>query len=241
MAQRYASILVQVHREWRSLIVRDTVVCMDFEKWNALLEAQVAKLAKPDDPAHDLLHFKRVVRTALELCDLEKAKKEVVLPAAWLHDYVNVPKNDPRRKEASRLSAIEALKFLEEIGYPKEHFPEIAHAIEAHSFSAGIEARSIEAQIVQDADRLDGIGAIGVARCFITAGVLKRPLYAEQDPFCESRQPEDLKYTIDHFFQKLFIVARTLKTSAGQAEGLKRLKVMQNYLEDLRREIEVQK
>lgn len=210
---------------------------MDFQKWNSIFETKIAEVAKADDPAHDLLHFKRVVRTATALCQMEKAKMEVVLPAAWLHDLVNVPKNDPRRKQASQLSAEAAVEFLKSVDYPSEYFSAIAHAIEAHSFSAGIEAKSVEAQIVQDSDRLDGIGAIGIARVFITAGLLKRPLYSEADPFCEKRNPEDLRYTIDHFYQKLFVVAKSLKTKAGQEEGLKRLAVMQDYLEDLRREI----
>jgi uncharacterized protein len=212
---------------------------MDFEAWNSILEKKVATLATSDDPAHDLLHFKRVVRTALELCKLENARKEVVLPSAWLHDFINVPKNDPRRKQASRLSAEAAVEYLRSIGYPSEYLTDIAHAIEAHSFSAGIQARSVEAQIVQDADRLDGIGAIGIARCFIVAGLLKRSVYSEDDPFCESRPPEDLKYTVDHFYQKLFVVAQSLKTKAGQAEGTRRLAVMQNFLGDLKKEISI--
>ncbi|MGZ5278311.1 MAG: HD domain-containing protein [Pseudobdellovibrionaceae bacterium] len=210
---------------------------MDFENWNSVFEAKVTEIAGTDDPAHDLLHFKRVVRTALELGRTEEARKEVLLPAAWLHDFINVPKNDPRRKQASRLSAEAAVDFLKSVGYPEEFHADIAHAIEAHSFSANIEARTKEAQIVQDADRLDGIGAIGIARCFIVAGILKRPLYAEDDLFCENRSPEDHLYTIDHFYQKLFVVARSLKTKAGLIEGQKRLVVMQTYLQDLKREL----
>jgi len=210
---------------------------MDFEKWNSILEAKVTEIAATDDPAHDLLHFKRVVRTALELCELEKARKEVILPAAWLHDFVYIPKNDPRRKQASRISAEAAIEFLKSVGYPEEFYSDIAHAIEAHSYSANIEARHIEAKIVQDADRLDSIGAVGIARCFIVAGILKRPLYAEADPFCEVRNVEDHLYTIDHFYQKLFVVAQSMKTRTGRLEGERRLGIMKAYLQDLKREV----
>jgi uncharacterized protein len=210
----------------------------DFEKWNALFEAKVLELTASDDPSHDILHSKRVVRMAIHLCELEKARMEIVLPAAWLHDFVNVPKDDPRRKQASRLSAQAAWEYLKSIDYPNELLPEIAHAIESHSFSAGIDARTIEAQIVQDADRLDGLGAIGIARCFVIAGLMRRPLYSEQDPFCEERKPDDLRGTVDHFYTKLFVVARSLKTQSAQIEGQKRLAVMKQYLEDLKREIE---
>lgn len=203
---------------------------------NQLLN-KISEIASSEDPAHDLLHFKRVVKTAKVLCALENAKPEVVVPAAWLHDFVIVPKNDPRRSQASKLSAEAAILFLRELGYPEIYFDEIAHAIAAHSFSANIEARSLEAKIVQDADRLDGLGAIGIARCFATAGILKSTFYSEQDPFCETRAYDDKRFTVDHFYAKLFKVADSLKTEAGRQEGQKRVEVMKTFLRDLSGEI----
>lgn len=202
-----------------------------------LLEKKIAELATPDDPAHDFAHFKRVVQTARSLCEKENARAEIVVPAAWLHDFVIVSKSDPRRKIASRLSAEAGLRFLSEIGYPEKFFADIAHAIEAHSFSAAIEPRTLEAKIVQDADRLDGLGAIGIARCFATAGLLRRPFYSENDPFCRIRDPDDASFTVDHFFAKLFRTAETLQTVAGQSEGKKRIEVMKRYIQDLEQEL----
>lgn len=202
------------------------------------LEKKISEIASSEDPAHDLLHFKRVVKTAKDICEQEGAKFEVVVPAAWLHDFVIVPKNDPRRKQASRLSAEAAVRFLRELSYPEVYFDEIAHAIAAHSFSANIEAKTLEAKIVQDADRLDGLGAIGIARCFATAGVLKRPFYSEIDPLCESRVADDQVFTVDHFFAKLFQTAQTLKTEAGRREGRRRVEIMRKYLADLSSEIQ---
>lgn len=201
------------------------------------LEKAIAQIATNDDPAHDLLHFKRVVRTAKKLCELERGKMEVVIPAAWLHDLVIVPKNDPRRSQASHLSAQAARKLLTEWNYPSELHDEIAHAITAHSFSANIETQSLEAKIVQDADRLDGLGAIGLARCFATAGLMKRAFYQENDPFCEQRKPDDSNSTIDHFFVKLFKTADSLKTDAGRKEGQRRKEILQRFLEDLKAEL----
>ncbi len=201
------------------------------------LENKIKEIASQEDPAHDLLHFKRVVKTAKYLCEIENAKAEIVIPAAWLHDFVIVPKNDPRRKQASRLSAEAAVAFLKTIKYPEHLLPEIAHAIEAHSFSAKIEARTLEAKIVQDADRLDGLGAIGIARCFATAGILKSSFYCEFDPFCEERPADDALFTVDHFFVKLFKTAETLQTNAGKAEANRRVAIMQRYLTDLHSEI----
>jgi len=210
---------------------------MNLAIWENIFEKKISDIATAEDPAHDLLHFKRVVYIAKKLCDIEKANETIVVPAAWLHDLVIVPKNDPRRSQASRLSAKAAATFLKSVEYPEEHLHEIAHAIEAHSFSAQIEPKTIEAKIIQDADRLDGLGAIGIARCFAVAGSLKRPLYSAIDPFCEEREPDDSQFTVDHFYTKLFNIAETLQTAAGREEGIVRASVMKSYLQTLAEEI----
>lgn len=192
---------------------------------------------KFEDPAHDLLHIQRVVRTAKTICEAEQGDLAIVLPAAWLHDLVNIPKDDPRRSQASQLSANAAIEFLSSISYPNNYFEGIYHAIEAHSFSAKIEPKTKEAMIVQDADRLDGLGAIGIARCFSIAGLLGRPFYSASDPFCENRNPDDSSFTIDHFYQKLFKVADSLRTDSGRSEGQRRIKAMSSFLNDLSDEI----
>lgn len=203
------------------------------------------------DPAHDLLHLERVVASARRIAQSEGADLAVVIPAAWLHDYVAVPKSDPRRSQASRLSAELACRHLREIGYAsgldrgargghataEALYAAIAHAIEAHSFSANIAPQTLEAKVVQDADRLDGIGAIGIARCFACAGVMNRPFYEPLDPFCTSREPDDARFTIDHFYAKLFTTAATMQTAAGKQEAEKRVEVMKRYLRELGEEI----
>lgn len=209
----------------------------DLLKWEQKFEAKIASVASAEDPAHDLLHFKRVVTLAKKLCLSENGMLEVVVPAAWLHDFVIVPKDSPLRSQASKLSAQKAIEFLRSIDYPAKYYDDIAHAIEGHSFSANIQVTTTEAKIVQDADRLDGLGAIGVARCFATAGLLKRPFYNLEDPMCHEREPNDQTFTVDHFFKKLFKTAETLKTASGKMEGYRRAEVMRRYLSDLEIEI----
>lgn len=205
-------------------------------EWLDIFDAKAREIYPSADPSHDILHVRRVVRTALALCALEGADENVVLPAAYFHDFVTVPKNDARRAQASRLSAAAAVEYLAGIGYPAHHMDAIVHAIEAHSYSAGIPARTIEAKVVQDADRLDGLGAIGIARCFSTSALLARPYYDEGDMLAENRAPDDARFTIDHFFVKLFKTADTLQTQAAKAEGQKRVAFMQAYLQRLRAE-----
>ena len=209
----------------------------ELDQFEVLIKNKMSEIATPQDPAHDLEHFNRVVATSKKLCKEEGASYAVVMPAAWLHDFVIIPKQDPRRSLASKLSAEGAIDFLKAIGYPSEYYPAIFHAIEAHSFSANIPTNSKEAMIVQDADRLDGLGAIGIARCFATAGLMQRALYSGEDPFAQTRALNDYKFTVDHFYVKLFKVVDLLKTEAGKKEGLRRRAVMQRYLKDLEVEI----
>lgn len=217
--------------------IQESINFSHFAQWESLFYSKISYIATAEDPAHDILHFKRVVGLAKKLAQEEKAQLEIVIPAAWLHDFVIVPKNSPLRSQASKLSAEKAVTFLKEINYPSEFHEAIAHAIEGHSFSANIETKTIEAKIVQDADRLDGLGAIGVARCFATAGLLKRPFYSEMDPFCLTRDPQDSHYTVDHFYQKLFKTAQSLKTEAGRKEGLVRIETMKSFLGALSNEL----
>jgi len=210
---------------------------MDLITLERALEQEATARFAAQEPAHDLLHCRRVVAMAKRLCALERGRAEVVVPAAWLHDWVAVAKDDPLRAGASKRSAAAAVEWLRLQGYPEADCSKVAHAIEAHSFSAGIEPQTLEAAIVQDADRLDALGAIGIARCFATAGTLRRPFYCEQDPFCESRAPNDISFTLDHFFAKLLRIADTLRTDGGRAEGQRRLDVVKAYLAELKREI----
>ena len=192
---------------------------------------------RPADSAHDLSHVKRVVKNARYLTDIEQANIEVTLPSAWLHDCISLPKDSPDRAQGSRLAAEAAIGFLAETGYPETLLPEVFHAIEAHSFSAELPTRSLEARVVQDADRLDSLGAIGIARCLLVGGRLNRPLCDTADPFCDEREPDDSRYTIDHFYTKLLKLPDTMQTEAGRAEARRRADLMRAYLDQLRAEI----
>ncbi|ELC3156677.1 HD domain-containing protein [Vibrio harveyi] len=189
------------------------------------------------DAAHDLSHVRRVVNTARQLALQEGAELAVVLPAAYLHDCFTYPKDHPNRKQSSAIAATKAISFLESIDYPAQYHDAIAHAIESHSFSANITPNTLEAQVVQDADRLDALGAIGVTRCIQVSTLFDATLYNEQDMFAEHRELEDKRFTIDHFQTKLFKIVDTMNTKAAYEEAVKRKAFMQSYLEQLRQEV----
>ncbi len=210
----------------------------DIDAWGHRCRARVLE-AMSTDSAHDIAHVQRVVTWARRLAVLEGADLEVVVPAAWLHDVVTVPKDSPDRAQASRLAAEAASTWLVEVGYPERSIPEVAHAIEAHSFSAGIEPRTLEAQVVQDADRLDALGAIGIARCYATAGTFGSALVHPDDPVPAeppSRPLDDRRYATDHFFAKLLTLPATMRTDAGRLEAEGRARMMRAFLDELRHE-----
>src|SRR5690349_5044237 len=106
---------------------------INWPAWEPQFARFIERAGPPADPAHDVDHIRRVVANARALAAHEQADLAVVLPAAWLHDCVSVPKSSPVRSQASRLAGRAALEFLRSIGYPTEHLPAIQHAIEAHS------------------------------------------------------------------------------------------------------------
>ena len=189
------------------------------------------------DPAHDLAHVRRVVNVAKKLAVEEKAILEVVIPAAWLHDLVNLSKDHPQRKMASKMAADEAMVFLKDIQYPEKYLNDIHHAICAHSFSSGIVPETLEAKIVQDADRLDALGAIGLARLFSITTQLNRPFYDEKDPFAQKRELDDKEFGIDHIYIKLQKIAQTMNTSSAKKEAQRRFIFIEDYLKELKSEI----
>lgn len=174
---------------------------------------------------------------AARLAADEGASIDIVLPAAWLHDCVHVPVTSPDRPRASVMAADVAVRLLERIGYPPALHEGIHHAIAAHSFSARIAPQTVEARVVQDADRLDALGAIGIARCLMLGGQMGRVLYDVADPFAEQRPPDDRVASLDHFYTKLLTLAGTMQTDAGRREGERRTAYMRGYLTQLRGEI----
>ena len=206
------------------------------EAWEARFEALLREAGEADS-SHGLDHIRRVVASAKRIAGAEGARLEIVVPAAWLHDCVTVEKNSPDRAKASNLAAERAKRYLEELEYPADLLGEISHCIEAHSFSADVTPESLEAKVVQDADRLDALGAIGIARSFMVGGRLGLPICSDVDPFCRERSPDDSRAALDHFFAKLLTLPETMQTAAGRQEAERRASFLRSFLEQLETEL----
>jgi uncharacterized protein len=199
---------------------------------------EVARLrAMNNGPAHDFLHVTRVTALARRIATAEGADLAIVLPAALLHELFNYPKNHPESHRSGEVCAQHAALLLREEHYPQQAIAAICDCIVSHAFSRGIMPETLECKVLQDADRLDAIGAIGIARCFATVGEMHVPLYDPVDPFCRSRQPDDKICGLDHFYRKLLRIPDGLHTPAAQAIAKDRLRLMTHYLEQLEREI----
>lgn len=203
----------------------------------AQLIEEVGALYDGKDPAHDLSHALRVQSTAQVIAEEEGADLLVVSIAALLHDAASSPKARARSAEAEETELATIKDLLKRWEFPEEVVEGVLYAVEVHSFSKGIEPATLEAKVLQDADRLDAMGAIGIARVFLTGGALGRPLYDPEDPFCRGRQPDDLRWNLDHFFKKILKLEGGMHTGTAKRLARRRGEVLRRYLSDLEEEI----
>ena len=187
-------------------------------QWQQRFESWFDEHHASEDSAHDISHFRRVWMTARKIMIHHQADPLVVLTACYFHDIVSLPKNHPERSQSSRLAARKTRDILHRDfpDFPPDRFAAVEHAIEAHSFSAGIAPQSIEAKIVQDADRLEALGAIGLARVFAVSGALGVALFDAEDPFADARSLDDRAFALDHFQTKLLRLPDTMQTDVGR-------------------------
>ena len=179
----------------------------------------------------------RVYKNAQQIIKKEKVNEKLVLSAVLLHDIVSFPKSDKRSKNSSIESAKKAKTILKKYDFTLDEITIVCDAISEHSFSQKKIPKTIEGKILQDADRLDALGAIGIARVFATGGSLRRPFYNLDDPFCKKRIPNDKTWTLDHFFEKLLKLEFLMNTKSGKIEAKKRTKILKDFLKQLKHEI----
>lgn len=170
---------------------------------------------KGDDGSHDVSHIARVWASAQAIQAQEGGNSRCLVAATLLHDCISLEKDAPNRADGSRLAGEKASRVLEGLAWEASDVAAVVHAIEAHSFSAKIEPESLEAKILQDADRLDAIGLIGVARCFYVAGRMGSGLYDPVDPEGRTRPLDDKAFALDHFETKLLSLAEGFQTATG--------------------------
>jgi uncharacterized protein len=189
------------------------------------------------DGSHDVSHLHRVWSNVCAIRDKEGGDHQILLAATLLHDCVSVEKNSPFRSSASRLAAAKATELLAEMGWDEERTQAVAHAIESHSYSADITPTSLEAKILQDADRLDALGMVGVARLFYVSGRMGSHLYDPADPQAQQRDLDDKRFAVDHFTTKIFTLAQGFQTATGRQLAQVRHARAERFLREFMEEI----
>ncbi|HXX78412.1 MAG TPA: HD domain-containing protein [Ktedonobacteraceae bacterium] len=191
------------------------------------------------DLAHGWEHIQRVYKLGSFLAEQEQADAFIVGMSALMHDMGHL--SDEQTNHHAKLSLMMAQELLAAYQVSSDMQQSILHAIEAHSFSLGVEPRTLEAKIVRDADRLDALGAIGILRWAITGAVRNKgetQTYHPDDPFGEWHTLDDRRYMLDHFFTKLLKLEDTMTTHAGRVIARQRTAFMHAYLDEFRNELE---
>ncbi len=200
------------------------------KEWEVRFDAFL-RIRESDDASHDISHFRRVWKTAQQLIENGKLElnKLVVLTACYFHDIIVLPKNHPDRAKTSTMAAEETAVCLKQLEFPAELIEAVCHAVKTHSYSANITPETLEAEVVQDADRMEAIGAIGLARCFYTGGKLGQGLFDSEDPMGENRELNDRQFSLDHFELKLLRIKETMKTEPGRKMAKKHSQFLEAF------------
>ena len=207
-----------------------------------IIRSFVRKKLEKDSTGHDYSHILRVENNATELMEDEKFTSEevnIIIAAILLHDII-----DYKVSEDIEKSHTEVINILKKSSATKEEVDEINHIINNMSFSKNLSKKkqlSKLGQIVQDADRLDAIGAIGIARTFYYGGSKGSAFYDNSQPLLESELNESIykkgSSVINHFYEKLLKIKDLMNTEKGKFEAEKRTKFMEDFLAEFYREI----
>ncbi len=201
----------------------------------------VKNLMAGDSSGHDWFHTLRVLRTAESIAGEEGKTKEIDLEAvqliALLHDV-----DDRKLSPQTHGNLDNARNFLAENRVPKPRAEMILESIRNLSFkgSGSTVPASVEGKIVQDADRLDAIGAIGIARTFAFGGSRGALMYDPDEPPRENLDHDTYAYkqshTINHFYEKLLLLKDLMNTETGKAMAAHRHGYMEEFLEEFYQE-----
>ena len=214
----------------------DRPALIDPSLWQRL-RTEAMKRAERTEPAHDFSHVERVVANAIVIARSEGASDAIAGTAALLHELFNLPKSHPDSAKAGDFCAEHARALLEREAAPPALVDPICAAIRDHAFSKGVVPDALESRVLQDADRLDAIGAIGLARMWATCADMKRPFYSPDDPFCTARAPDDKAWGLDHVYKKLLLIPSRLHLETSKKLARDRVAFIQTFLDQLRGEI----
>lgn len=200
----------------------------------AFAAEHIQEQLRGDSSGHDWWHVWRVWQTATRIAQIERADPYVTQLAAILHDIADWKFHDGDETAGPRAAA----EWLDKHGAPPDLRDRVCEVIAAVTFKgAGVDtpAPSLEAAVVQDADRLDAIGAIGVARAFAYGGSRGRLMYDPETPATPHASFADYKRnagpTLNHFHEKLLLLKDRMQTATGRKWAERRHAYLENFLQ----------
>jgi len=203
------------------------------------LEEQIREYVRShcvDDPSgHDWYHVERVFKMALKIAEKEGADITIVGVAALLHD-VGIKKEIECGFDHSEYGANFSKEYLLRIGFDPSKIERVVEAVREHRYGKHVKPKSLEGKVLQDADMLDALGAIGIARAFAYGGARGAPIYDPAEKV-EAYDPFKVKSTITHFREKLLNIKDRLNTKTAKEIGLERHKFMEQFLDEFYKEI----
>lgn len=196
------------------------------------IEQHVAKVATFDMVGHDIWHVRRVWSLAQYIGDREGGDPYVLALASLLHDL------DDWKFQKQGVKSNQAKSLMQDLSLGTTVVDQVVAIIEQVSFKGGFGKvpASLEAKIVQDADRLDAIGAVGIARVFAYGGMVKQPLYDPAQPVIEYQSADEYQNkktsSVNHFYEKLLKIKGMMNTETAKELAGKRHQLMQDYLSE---------
>ncbi|WP_297130698.1 HD domain-containing protein [Terrisporobacter sp.] len=183
---------------------------------------------------HDWFHIERVYNLATYICEKENGDEFIVKMTALLHDI-----DDWKFKKENNTDTTVTENFLKSMNIDEKYINIILNIIKTMSFKGGVvdsTQHTLEGKIVQDADRLDAIGAIGIARTFAYGGSKNRLIYNPNIKPIEYTSLDDVKnkdnHTVNHFYEKLFKLKNLMNTDTAKHIALERHRFMELFLEE---------
>ena len=193
----------------------------------------IKEIFQNDFSGHDFFHSMRVYRTAMKIAEAEHADMQVVALAALLHD-VDDRKLSPMTAEKKENAA----RFMRSQNVPESEIRQVCQIIDEVSFKGtdSVRPSTPEGKCVQDADRLDALGAIGIARTFAYGGSHNRTIYDPELPprtaMNQAQYYSSKSTSLNHFYEKLFLLEGMMNTETGKAIARKRTQYMQQFVDE---------
>jgi uncharacterized protein len=210
----------------------------NLRRWNEFCFMFISQNYRPSDPAHGIDHLLRVLKVSFKIAtEYKEVDQVVLLIACYFHDFVSFPKNQSLSPKSSMRAADSALKIFEKQPLTQRQKEKLHNAILAHSYSANLKGATIESDIIYDADKIDALGAIGIARLFCVSGALSSDPYDLYDPFSERRKLNDKQFAIDHFYKKILCIPEKMRTPEGRQLANDKVKYVKQFLEQIKEDI----